>query len=371
MLIIHANALTEGRFQPDTTLLIRDGRVEAVGCSAPYPDEEILDLEGDYLLPGFVDVHIHAFMGMDMMQGEEAVRHMSRKLKMHGVAAFLPTTMSLDPESTKQALAGVRAVMERPEKDGAKVLGAHMEAPFLNPERAGAQRAEFFCLPTMENWQLYTGPHASAVKLVTLAPELPGAEEMIAFLTKQGIAVSAGHTSAKAEQLHQAADCGLNHITHLFNAQTPLNHRAPGVPGAALTDERIFCEMIADGIHLHPDILRLVWRCKGREKTVVVTDAMEAAGMPEGEYQLGGQAVYVKNGAARLTDGTLAGSTLTLARAVSNLISMGIPPEDAACMVSKTPAQSLGLEEYGEIRPGAPAVFARFDKNWDFVETMG
>ncbi len=371
MFIIHANALIDGCFQPDSTLYVRDEKVETINGPLDMTGGECLDLNGDYLLPGFVDVHIHAFKGMDMMQGEEAVRHMSRELKKLGVAAFLPTTMSLDPQSTQRALAGVGAVMERPEANGARVLGAHMEAPFLSPEKAGAQRAEFFALPTEENWRRYTGRYASVVKLVTLAPELPGAMEMISFLVRQGIAVSAGHSVAAAEQLHQAADAGLTRATHLFNAQAPLNHRSPGVAGAALADDRIFCEMIADGLHLHPDILRMVWRCKGKEKAVVITDAMEAAGMPDGEYQLGGQPVNVKDGAARLAEGTLAGSTLTLASAVTNLVNYGIPPEDAACMTSKAPAMSIGFGEYGEIRRGAPAVFARFDANWNFVGVVG
>ena len=174
--------------------------------------------------------------------------------------------------------------------------------------------------------------------------------DFIRRLTDSGITVSIGHTSADAETVHAAADHGATHVTHTFNAQTPLNHRAPGVPGAAMVDDRLNCEVISDGIHLHPDVVRLLMRCKGKEHTVAITDAMEAAGMP---------------------DGTLAGSTLTMLRAFQNLIRFGASPEDAALMTTRTPAQSILNDEVGEIELGAPAIFARFDKDYQFVGTIG
>ena len=371
MLIKNAKAFMDGSFQDNTDLLIKDSRIAAIGENLNADGEETVDLQGDVLLPGFVDVHIHAFMGKDTMNGEEAVRHMSRELKKFGVAAFLPTTMSASPEDTCKALAGIKAVMETPEKDGAVVLGAHMEAPFLNEGKAGAQPKQFFVLPNEENWQRYTGGHEGIVRMITMAPEKEGALDFITRLTNAGITVSIGHTGADAETVHAAADHGANHITHTFNAQTPLNHRAPGVPGAAMVDDRIACEFISDGIHLHPDICRLIMRCKGKELAVAITDAMEAAGMPDGKYQLGGQDVFVKEGAARLEDGTLAGSTLTMIRAFQNLMSFGAAPEEAAAMTTSTPAASIGNKEYGVIREGAPAVFARFTKDYQFVETIG
>lgn len=369
MLVKNATAFLDGRFCPGTSLHISGGRIAQIGSDLPAGPA--LDLGGDYLLPGFVDVHIHAFMGMDMMQGENAVRHMSRELKKMGVAAFLPTTMSQDEESTICALCGIQAVMNRPEPDGAMVLGAHMEAPFLSPDKAGAQRSEFFCRPTLDNWRKFTGDYESVVKKVTLAPELPGADELIRYLTGRGIVVSAGHTQATAGQFRASADAGLTTATHLFNAQSPLGHREPGVPGAALVDDRIYCEFIADGVHLHPDVVRMICRCKGAVRAIAITDATEAAGMPDGAYQLGGQPVEVTGGVVRLADGTLAGSTLTMARAFTNLVRYGIAPEDACRMTSRTPAESLGLTGYGEIRPGAPAVLVRFDREWNFVGVVG
>lgn len=371
MIIKNAKAFLNGSFSENTDILVKDGKIAAVGQGLNATGEETLDLNGDLLLPGFVDVHIHAFMGKDTMNGEEAVRHMSRELKKFGVAAFLPTTMSASAEDTRNALAGIKAVMEKPEKEGAIVLGAHMEAPFLSEGKAGAQPKQYFVLPTEENWQDYTGGNENIVRLITMAPEKEGALPFIKRLTDSGITVSLGHTSADAETVHAAADHGANHITHTFNAQTPLSHRAPGVPGAALVDDRIGCEFISDGIHLHPDIVRLIMRCKGKELAIAITDAMEAAGMPDGQYQLGGQDVFVKEGAARLADGTLAGSTLTMIRAFQNLIRFGATPEEAATMTTLTPANSIGNHEVGRIQPGSPAVFARFNANYEFVETIG
>ena len=366
MLILNAAAYNGKDFSYDTSVRIREGRIADTGEDLrPEPGEAVTDLEGDFLLPGFVDVHIHAFGGRDTMQGEQAVRAMSRELRRLGVAAFCPTTMSADPEETRRAIEGIRAVMNRPEPAGARVLGAHMEAPFLQESKAGAQRKEFFTDPSMETLEKLTGGDLRAVKLITLAPEKAGSEEFIRRAAAAGIHVSIGHTSATAEQTHQAADWGADHVTHTFNAQTPLLHRAPGVPGAALTDSRLYCEMICDGVHLHRDTVRLLAACKGPERAVAVTDAMEAAGLPDGEYALGGQKVYVRNGEARLGDGTLAGSVLTMPKALENLIHLfGIRPEDACAVCTRTPAASVGEELAGKIAPGAPAVLTRWSRDW-------
>ena len=366
MLIRNAAVYNGNEFTENTDVRIRDGRIAETGTGlCPEAGEQVTDLAGDYLLPGFVDVHIHAFGGRDTMQGEEAVRAMSRELLQLGVAAFCPTTMSADPEDTRNAVAGIRAVMDRPEPEGALVLGAHMEAPFLQETKAGAQRKEFFTDPSMEKLENLTGGDMAAVKLITMAPEKAGSEDFIRQAAAEGIHVSVGHTSATAEQTHLAADWGADHVTHTFNAQTPLHHREPGVPGAALTDDRLYCEMICDGIHLHRDAVRLLARCKGPARAVAITDAMEAAGLPDGEYALGGQKVYVRSGEARLADGTLAGSVLTMPKALENLIHLfGIRPEEACAMCTCTPADSIGEKKAGRIAPGAPAVLTRWSRDW-------
>ena len=366
MLIRNAAVFIGSDFIRDCDVRIRNGRIEESGFGLrPERNEEVTDLAGETLLPGFVDVHIHAFAGHDTMQGEEAVRAMSRELYRLGVAAFCPTTMSADPEETLRAIRGIRAVMDRPEPAGARVLGAHMEAPFLQESRAGAQRKEFFLDPSMETLETLTGGDTGAVRLITIAPEKAGSEPFIRRAAEAGIHVSVGHTSATAEQTHQAAEWGADHVTHTFNAQTPLHHRAPGVPGAALTDDRMYCEMICDGIHLHRDTVRLLARCKGPERAVAVTDAMEAAGLPDGEYALGGQKVYVRDGEARLEDGTLAGSVLTMPKALENLIHVfGIRPAEACAMCTCTPADSIGEKTAGRMLPGSPAVLTRWSRDW-------
>ena len=366
MLIRNAQLYIGNHFENGLSVRLKGGRIAEVGegLEAETGEPEI-DLAGDFLLPGFVDVHIHAFGGKDTMQGEDAVRAMSRELRRLGVAAFCPTTMSAGPEETRKAVEGIRAVMEKPEPAGARVLGVHMEAPFLQESRAGAQLKEFFCDPSMEKLEEMTGENLNIVKLITMAPERAGSEAFIRCAAAKGIHVSIGHTSATAEQTHLAADWGADHVTHTFNAQTPLLHRAPGVPGAALTDERLYCEMICDGIHLHRDTVRLLARCKGPERAAAITDAMEAAGLPDGEYALGGQKVFVKNGEARLADGTLAGSVLTMPKALENLIHLfGIRPEDACAMCTCTPADSIGEKLAGRIVPGAPAVLTRWTRDW-------
>lgn len=368
MRVIHANVFDGERFHADWQVRITDGAVTAAGKEiGETAGEEVLDLAGDTLLPGFVDVHIHGSAGKDAMRGEDDVRAMSRVLAEFGVAAFCPTTMSAGTEATKQALAGIRRVMETPERGGARVLGAHMEAPFLSERHAGAQAASFFCDPDAEILTDLAGGKPETVRLITLAPERKGSGDFIRWAAGQGIHVSIGHTDADAETVHRAAECGADHVTHLFNAQTPLHHRRPGVPGAALTDSRLVCEIICDGIHLHPDTVRLVIRAKEAGKAIAITDAMEAALMPDGEYALGGQRVTVRGGEARLADGTLAGSVLTMKQALYNLIHVfGADPALACAMCTSAPAASVGEKRCGRILPGAPGILSRWSPDWNW-----
>ena len=351
-------------FEKDLYVRLKDGIVAETGKNlTPEQDEAQIDLQGDYLLPGFVDVHIHAFRGSDTMRGEADIRRMSRELADAGTAAFCPTTMSASEADTQRVMADIRKIMAAPEK-GAKVLGAHMEAPFLSEGKAGAQMKEYFRDPDWDALIRMAGD-PSAVKLITMAPERPGSEAFIRKATEAGIHVSVGHTDADAARVHEAADWGADHVTHTFNAQTPIHHREPGVPGAALTDDRYYCEMICDGKHLHDDIVKLLIRCKGADRAVAITDAMEAAGMPDGEYSLGGQKVIVREGAARLENGTLAGSVLTMPRALENLIHRyGADPAAACAMCTSTPADSIGETAAGYMVPGSPAIVTRWSKDW-------
>ena len=372
MLIRNATAFMDGRFQEGIDLRLMHGCVQEIGSGLGKGlYEEEIDLAGDYLLPGFVDVHIHAFRGQDTMSGESNVRQMARDLYREGVAAFLPTTMSASVDDTRRALEGIRAVMRRPDAHAARVLGAHMEAPFLNPDKRGAQLGEFLHAPDAAEFMAMVGGHPEDVRIITLAPELPGSEAFIREVSGKGIVASIGHTAATAEQTHLAADWGATHVTHTFNAQSPLNHRAPGVPGAALTDDRLFAECIADGVHLHPDILRLMVRAKGADRVVAITDAMEAAGMPDGIYALGGQEVQVRGSEARLSDGTLAGSVLTMRQAMHNLIHrFGFAPEQAVLMTTQTPAESIGEHRLGRLTAGLPAPLTRWSREWEMLDVL-
>ena len=334
MLIVNAVVFDGREFQKGLHLRLEGGVIVETGeFLSPGEGEEVLDLGGDFLVPGFVDVHIHAFRGHDTMDGEEAVRAMSRDLAGLGVAAFCPTTMSASPEETKNALRGIRQIMKRPEENGARILGAHMEAPFLREERAGAQRKEFFRDPSWEDFLWMTDGHPEIVSLITLAPERAGSEGFIRKAAAAGIHVSIGHTSADAETVHAAADWGADHVTHTFNAQTPVHHRKPGVPGAAGAGGR--------------------GGACGRD------------GGGAGQGQPDGQKVIVQAGQARLADGTLAGSVLTMPKALENLIHIfGIAPEAACAMCTAAPAASVHETAAGRIIPGAPGILTRWTREW-------
>ena len=365
MLIENGIVFTGEKFRKGLSIRLRNGITTEVGDGIRAEEtEKRISLDGDYLLPGFVDVHIHAFRGYDTMRGEADIRRMSRELALWGTSAFCPTTMSAAEEETGKVLADIRTVMERPEGTGARVLGAHMEAPFLSEKRAGAQMKQYFRDP---DWDLFLrmAGDPSIVRLITVAPERNGSEEFIRKAAASGIHVSVGHTDADALQVHTAADWGADHVTHTFNAQTPIHHREPGVPGAALADGRYYCEMICDGMHLHEDIIRIIILCKGTKRSVAITDAMEAAGLPDGEYSLGGQRVYVKEGAARLENGTLAGSVLTMPQALFNLIHRsGADPLSACAMCISTPAESIGENVAGHMVPGCPGILTRWSGDW-------
>lgn len=365
MLIENGIVYTGKEFVKGLSVRLRNGIVTEIGENIDTVSGECrFDLNGDFLLPGFVDVHIHAFRGHDTMRGETDIRRMSHDLAKTGTGAFCPTTMSASEKDTHTALLGIRAVMERPEPNGARVLGAHMEAPFLSEKRAGAQLGKYFSDPDWNTLKRMTDD-PSTIRLITLAPERNGSEAFIRRATEAGIRISVGHTDANAFQVHSAGDWGADHVTHTFNAQTPIHHREPGVPGAALTDERFYCEMICDGKHLHDDIIRLMILCKGAERAVAITDAMEAAGMPDGEYSLGGQKVFVSGGAARLSDGTLAGSVLTMPQALANMIHRYRTDPLAACaMCTSTPAESVGEKTAGHMVSGSPGILTRWSPDW-------
>jgi len=340
-----AAALVEGRLLPGDVTVAGD-RVEAVGLP-PAPG-------GRVAAPGLVDLQVNGFAGVDVMTaGPDELDHLARELAAHGVTAWLPTLVTAAPASTRQALSVLAGVVAAPRPDrAARALGVHLEGPFLSPQRLGTHQAEHRRdpdLPLLLGW-CAAGP----VVAVTLAPELPGALEVVRALTERGVLVSVGHSDATAEQAHAGFDAGARTVTHLFNAMSPLHHRAPGVAGAALGRVDVTVQLVVDGHHLHDDTVRSAWAA-ARGRTVLVSDATAAATRPDGAYTLAGVPVEVVAGAVRNGAGALAGSALTLDAAVRNAVALGIDPAQALAAASEVPARLLGRTDVGRLHPGGPA----------------
>jgi N-acetylglucosamine-6-phosphate deacetylase len=290
---------------------------------------------------------------------------LSETLPATGVTAFLPTAVSWPTGHYPLFF----EALEDAEAPGARILGAHVEGPFLSPARKGAHNPNH--LIPVDPGLIREFASSGVVSMLTLAPELAGAKEAIRLLSDAGIVVSAGHTDATYEQIHRAAGIGLSMATHLYNAMSPMRHREPGTVGAVLVEDGIRTSIIADGVHVHEGALRLAYRAKGPESLVLVTDAAAAAGMPDGEYELSGRTVRLDNGSVRLPDGTLAGSALTMDQAVRNAVRfLGIPLEDAVRMVSETPAKVLGLSAGGRVVKGADADLTILSQDGVVEETI-
>lgn len=324
-------------------------------------DCEIIDAKGYYVSPGLIDVHVHGSCGADTMdQTVEAIQTISEGISHNGVTSFLPTTMTMSKEDIYGALTTIRECMNQ-ELQGAKVIGAHMEGPFINVIYKGAQPEQYIVKPSFEFIKDYT----DVIKLVSYAPEL---DEQYAFTKevkeKTDITLSIGHTNATYDQAIEAIENGVSHVTHLFNAMSPLHHRDPGVVGAALTSN-CYCEVIADKIHINKNLFQFVLDNKGKHKVVLITDSMRAGCMKDGKYDLGGQDVYVKDGAARLESGNLAGSVLTLNKAVYNFLqNTNATLTEAIHMASLNPATSIGVANHkGSLEIGKDADIAIFDND--------
>jgi N-acetylglucosamine-6-phosphate deacetylase len=335
-------------------VLLDSGRIAAVGPAEHIPcppDAQVIDADGLLLTPGFIDLQFNGGFGHDFTADPTAIWPVAAQLSQYGVTAFLPTIITAPLE---KSAAGRRIVTEgRPAGyRGATPLGLHIEGPFLNPTKKGAHNSNHLRLPTLDavaDWSPQSG-----VRLATLAPELPGALPVIEALSSCGVLVSAGHSMATYEQAMAGFDAGVRYGTHLFNAMPSLLHRDPGLPGALLTDDRPTVGLIADGIHTHPAIVKLVWQALGPERLSLVTDAMAALGMPPGQHLLGDFTVTVDGETCRLADGTLAGSILSLDEALRNLLAFtGCALEDALQTITTTPARAIGLEhQRGQIAPG-------------------
>ncbi|MBC8138113.1 MAG: N-acetylglucosamine-6-phosphate deacetylase [Fibrella sp.] len=328
---------------------------------------EVLDATGFTLLPGFLDIHIHGGGGSDTMDATpDALRTICRTHARSGTTGLLLTTMTQSREKITAALAAARQAYEEGADfcpDGARVLGIHLEGPYISAKRPGAQPKQFvrpYDAAEFADWLEIAG---DALKLITLAPEEPGADELMRICRERGIVVSFGHTDATAEQTRTALDIVAQaHATHLFNAMPPLHHRNPGILGVVLTDKRMRCEVISDGHHVAPEIAQLALAAKGDRDVILITDAMAGAGASDGTYDLGGHAVAVANGKALLPDGTLAGSVLTMAQAVRNIRAWsGVEWDTLARLSATNAADALGMTNKGRIATGSDADFVLVD----------
>lgn len=327
---------------------IREGRIAAL-CPRPEP----LPPDALRVLPGLIDLHLHGNSGCDFSDGSrEDNRRMLRFLARQGTVACCPTTMAL-PEAALTAACG--ALADCAPEDGAEVAGIHLEGPFFHPEKKGAQPACNLSLPDVALVRRLQQAAAGRVRILSFAPELPGAEALITALAGELI-LSAAHTTAAYDTAAAAIRRGVTHVTHLFNAMPPLLHREPGLIGAAAEAPGVTAELICDGIHVHPSAVRAAFALFGAERICLISDAMSACGMPDGRYALGGQQVQVQAGRATLADGTLAGSVATLQFCLKQAVAFGIPPEDAVRAATWNPARVLGLEaRMGCIAPGRSA----------------
>lgn len=320
-----------------------------------------IDWSGSVLAPAFLDLHIHGGAGFDVMQADAAgLSAIAGLLARHGVCGYFPTTVTAPDEATLRALDSLAGAVEKALANdgaaGARPLGIHLEGPFLSHVRRGVHPPEDLAPPTLERFERFWNAARGHIRMMTIAPELPGALEVIAEAARRGVCVSLGHSDADFGNAVRGIEAGARHATHTFNAMRPLGHRDPGILGAALTDARVTADIIADGIHLDPAIVRLFLKMKGAEQSVLITDAISATGMPDGRYRLGPLEVEVRDGRC-LSNGSLAGSVLTMDRAVRNVMTFaGWTLANAVRLATANPAVAAGLgDTVGRLVPGALA----------------
>ncbi|AVP65117.1 N-acetylglucosamine-6-phosphate deacetylase [Clostridium botulinum] len=331
-------------------------------------NDYIIDAKGLYISPGFIDVHIHGSGGKDVMDGEiESIKVISNTIAKRGVTSFLPTTMTMAKERIYKALDVIEQAMNM-DLGGAKVLGAHLEGPFINPKYKGAQKVDFIKNPSFD----FIKGYENVIKIITLAPEKDENFKFLKYIKENtDIVLSIGHSDATYEQAMAAIDNGISRATHTFNAMTPLNHRKPGIIGAIMNTD-ISCELIADNIHVHKGAINVLTKIKGKDKIILITDSMRAGCMNNGIWELGGQKVIVKNGSARLEDNTLAGSILTLDNAIKNMKNnIDASLCEIISMVTINPAKDINIyDKKGSIEKGKDSDIVIFDKDINIRMTI-
>ncbi len=351
-------------------LLVEDGKIVDIGefGKGSLTGARLIETNGS-ILPGFVDVHVHGGGGADTMDAsEEAFEQIATTHAQHGTTALLLTTITESEEAIEKTLSAFDPYRKR---NGAEIIGFHLEGPFIHPGKPGAQPKEYIQPPNVDLLRKWMAISQGTIRYMTVAPDVQGAEALVREAKRMGVVVSAGHTFTSYEQALTSFDWGIQSVTHLYNAMTGLHHRHPGLVGAAFDREEVYTEMIADNIHVHQAAMKVAMRIKGIDRMMLITDAISAACMAEGgTYSLGGHPVTVKDGAVRLMDGTIAGSVLTIDQAVRNLIAASIiRVEDVSFITSLNQSRLLGLP-FGRIEIGAPANIIAMDEHLNVTHTF-
>ena len=368
--IINGRIVLPDRVEEGCALLF-DAKIQGLVSPAEIPSgTEIIDAEGKYIIPGLIDMHIHGYLGEDASDGSfDGIRTMAEGVAKNGVTSFLPTTMTVSYDELRAAFAQIRRGVEESRSaswQGAQILGVNAEGPFINPSKKGAQAGENI----RPGDAAFLKEYLDIIRVFTIAPEMPGNLDCIREMAGKCL-ISMGHTNATYAEAIAGIEAGVGHVTHLFNAQTPLMHRDPGVVGAALTDDRVSTELIADTFHVNAHLFPLVARMKG-DKLVLITDCTRAGGLEDGEYTLGGQPIFVKGIECRLADGTIAGSVLKMNAAVRNLLNnTHMQVWDAVNAASLNPARRIGVDDVkGSLEAGKDADIVLCDSDFNVCRTI-
>jgi N-acetylglucosamine-6-phosphate deacetylase len=365
---------------PNPLLLVEDGRISEIfsrSAKDTPSDTPLVDFGDAALAPGFVDIHIHGGAGLDLMRAMPSeLPRLGKFLTNHGVTGYFATTVAAPLDATCAALGrladAIEAAAKEPPADSAQArpLGIHLEGPFLSHKRRGVHPPECLVSPTIEVFERLWQAARGQVRMLTIAPEIPGALEVIAEAARRNVCVSIGHSDADMPTAQSAVRAGARHATHTFNAMRPLDHREPGILGEVLSNDQLSADIIVDGIHLDPAVVKLFLRAKGHERAVLITDAISATGMPDGRYQLGPIEVDVKDGKCT-SNGSLAGSVLTMDRAVRNVTQFSDwTLRNAVQAATLNPARAVGLPAHGLLTPGADADFTVLSPSGEVLKTI-
>ncbi|MFK3938171.1 N-acetylglucosamine-6-phosphate deacetylase [Alkalihalobacillus sp. NPDC078783] len=369
---------TEHQFIQSGYILIENQHIAAVGSinelNSISSDYEVIEIPPEYkAVPGFIDIHIHGAHGADAMDAtHESLQTLTTNLPKEGTTSFLATTMTQSSSSIENALIHAGEFIHKQQHSGqAEILGIHLEGPFINSDKAGAQPVEYIVPPSIDVFKRWHSLSRESIKIVTLAPEMDGGLDLVEYLHSQDIIASIGHSNATYLEVNKAIEKGSTQVTHLFNQMSGIHHREPGVVGAAFLHDSLLAELIVDGIHVRREIVKLAFKQKGPEGLLLITDAMRAKGLPDGLYDLGGQSVNVKEGEALLSDGTLAGSVVTLNQALKNMMNFsGCTLHEAVLMASVNPAKQVNVyDRKGSISVGKDADLVILDSTCEVAMT--